>query len=518
LNMRPTGYRANSADTASCSEQQTDRVQYQTIRSGDTSGRLEAVGAWGYRRCLDFDASDGRGQDYCAVRGGGGFLVGIIADGVSQSYYGDVAAREVSQHLIDSLWERRATPPTDRDLFTKELLRLANEVDPRVQETRPDPTLEEVLAPVREKKGSRAVFAAFVLDFRGRRPDLTLYQVGDIFTWVFDRKNGRQLAETDPNGRWASRGPSDLHLGVHVFHDVTGILLHSDGLRRAWAEELTVPSVSKESFEAEAKKRAAVDDLSFIAIQLRRSLRQKKVPAEATKEKSPRITMRPRASKERSARSISSLKRYWRFHRLPLIGGFVAGFIAGAGYLLLLLLWHHRSVPASGIQATDPKTPPVHNGVPAPGPPPAPAPEPTPAPHPSEIRALVVSAAPLAQRTFFDRFGIFPAESGRQSGDIIAHIEIDRIEVSVLRVKTNPSTDVKVKPCRSGTGCFFVLIASSTERKKEVVFEAVDGHGAVLGRGQTLLQGRQPANAEPNRFLGYYDIHLRLAGDQGGNL
>jgi hypothetical protein len=46
----------------------------------------------GYRRSLGFDERNNPGQDYAVIRAESSYIVGIVADGVSQSFYGDLAA------------------------------------------------------------------------------------------------------------------------------------------------------------------------------------------------------------------------------------------------------------------------------------------------------------------------------------------------------------------------------------------------------------------------------------------
>ena len=93
----------------------------------------------GYRRALEFDEKDLPGQDFVTVRGGDGYVVGVVTDGVSQSFYGDRAAKYLSPKLLERLWETRENPPPEADLegelrelervFAKEVERLTKTLD-----------------------------------------------------------------------------------------------------------------------------------------------------------------------------------------------------------------------------------------------------------------------------------------------------------------------------------------------------------------------------------------------------
>lgn len=497
------------------SDQQTPRVQYEEFRIQGSSEAAEVAGTWGYRRCLDFDADGLRGQDYCAVRGGAGFVVGVVADGVGQSYYGDIAAQEVSRFLVDYLWEQRPIPPPGPDIEGK-LLALARKVDVEVQRRRPaNPNLEEALAPVRERSGSQAVFAAFILDARGKRRNLTVYQVGDIFTWVFDRERARRV-EADPNGRWASRGRSDLRLQTQTFVDVTGIVLHSDGLRSGWAEQLKEPSVLPQSFEAEVEERAKVDDLSFIAIEIRPpvlSSHQKRF------EGKPKVTLL-NVTDYTSARegAVATppdpgdapppitpqgvLPR--RTHRRPFVAGFLTGLVTGASVALFVYFFFFQEPAGTRAGMPGPskhESPPTITSSPPP-------------PPPRTVKALDVVPERLAQRGFFDRFGFFPESPTRQDGEVIAHIDIQIGGVSNFRISAGASRRLKVRPCSTVENCFLAYLPGPAEQQ-EIVFE-VDMKDSSLGRGQVRLPGRQPKVARGDRFLGYYKIVLRPAEQSGG--
>jgi hypothetical protein len=217
----------------------------------------------GYRRCHDFDPANQSGQDFAVVRYTPQFLVGVVADGVSRSFYGQVAATNVAHHLSSELWERRKSPPVDADLEVslKGLQpRVAEELNnieiprhlPRVQIE----TLEKV-----RLKGTQAVFSAFVFDIRNEL--LTLYTVGDVAAVIHCDRQSRRAVESDKKGRWSSAGKSDLLLRREVIDKPIGLVLRSDGAAPDWGDALDSLG-SPVEFGAMAEKYARADDVSFI--------------------------------------------------------------------------------------------------------------------------------------------------------------------------------------------------------------------------------------------------------------
>src|SRR5690242_19400055 len=88
------------------SEIQTSEVQHIAATVAGTGAHSIKL-CLGYRRCRDFDSSNELGQDFATVRTSGDFTVGVVADGVSQSFYGHLAAMHVAKTLRTYLWENR---------------------------------------------------------------------------------------------------------------------------------------------------------------------------------------------------------------------------------------------------------------------------------------------------------------------------------------------------------------------------------------------------------------------------
>jgi hypothetical protein len=122
-----------------------------------------------------------------------------------------------------------------------------------------------ILARALEKtrtRGSQAVFAAFILDVAAQRA--VLYQLGDIVCRVRVAR-GWQGQASDATGRWSSAAFSLRGLSRQEFSEVTGLLLHSDGLRSAWILKFEQAAADRHSFAEEADLAAVLDDVSFVA-------------------------------------------------------------------------------------------------------------------------------------------------------------------------------------------------------------------------------------------------------------
>jgi hypothetical protein len=220
----------------------------------------------GYRRWQEFDATDGIGQDAAALRGNAWHLVGIVADGVSQSFYGDIAASQVTRFLIDSLWERRQSPPSENEVAAA-LKSFEDVVDrefvrPRHLPSGLYPMQREALEEIRES-GSQAVFSAFILDIGARR--LFLYQVGDVDAIVHMSESRSKVVRAQSAGRWSSAGKSKLLLAASTLDSVTGLVLRSDGMGDRWGLSLDDRELDDAAFGALSSEQAAKDDLSFVS-------------------------------------------------------------------------------------------------------------------------------------------------------------------------------------------------------------------------------------------------------------
>ena len=238
---------------------------------------------WGYRRCSDFDAGDGYpGQDYLTFKTSPeGYAVGVLADGVSQSFMGNIAARVASDELLQFLYEWASTRRLDKDksLCPDGLLSCLETISEKIrQEADNHQISSSANAIVRQaldaakKKGSQTVFSAFV--FFSEERQLHLLTVGDVIRWDLTEEKALRLANSEECGRLssASFSESQLYLSCDRIDDSEGILLHSDGIQPSWIEHLDIrtlgSSAFREAFTSMAETRKDIDDVSMLALQL----------------------------------------------------------------------------------------------------------------------------------------------------------------------------------------------------------------------------------------------------------
>lgn len=250
-------------------EQSSGRVQFGRMSLASAGGTTLVECAIGYRRWKEFDPTNGVGQDAAVIRADATHIVGIVADGVSQSFFGDIAASRLTIFLLDTLWSRRANPPSG-DQLSQLLKAFASEVDQEVRRHRISPTLSEITREALEStriSGSQAVFGAFLLDLFNRR--IGLYQVGDIDAMVYDSRGAATSIAAQADGRWSSAGMSNLLLQHKVVEDVSGVVLRSDGAGREWGLSLEDAIPDEGRFEEMATRLATKDDVSFVSVSLR---------------------------------------------------------------------------------------------------------------------------------------------------------------------------------------------------------------------------------------------------------
>jgi hypothetical protein len=252
------------------SAQESGEPQYYQFSIPARGGAQWVSVSLGYRRSADFDRANQPGQDYAIVRAGYGSVVGVVADGVSQSFYGHFAAEFVAERLLEYLWERRTTPPSAHQLnrvlreFEREF---KTRIDCYVLPTRLQPLQRHALEQTRRQAGSQAVFAAFVLDAEAK--SLRLFEVGDALAVVHCSRgetdgSHSKVIQADHRGRWSSAGRTHLLLEEINERDVKGIVIKSDGAKD-WGASLASHKFNRAAFFEVAPEFAGYDDVSFVA-------------------------------------------------------------------------------------------------------------------------------------------------------------------------------------------------------------------------------------------------------------
>lgn len=202
---------------------------------------------YAYFRSLDCQWQNTRGQDYLELRCEESQVAVAVADGVGQSFYGDLAARLIGARLLAWLWELASIPmwvPSALEESLLSLLALATKDGTRQVQNQLLPSGVPALhLEVLEKKrrlGSEAMLAGALVQMRcaaypyGR---LLLAWLGDTRVQLAAPDASDLSAElaTDWNGRrrWSTRrGVVGGTPGILVT-DLRGIgrvAVHTDGL------------------------------------------------------------------------------------------------------------------------------------------------------------------------------------------------------------------------------------------------------------------------------------------------
>jgi hypothetical protein len=261
----------------------TLRVPQERETSTTEVQRERFVYRYAYGRSADSKQANLPGQDYIAVREDGRRLAFALCDGVSQSFFGDVAARVLGDALVDWLWERLAGGAAGAldaaALQTGLLARLRDlvaVVSAQVASLALPETLPPVVRDVLEQKrrlGSETTCAAGALDTTtAGGGHLALAWLGDsrLRLWGPTGETTASLGGAFLTGeRWSSRrGPvGDLHVAVRPLAEVTSLAGYSDGLATLDQHaSLAFDNAALDALIAAASASPASDDVSFLHI------------------------------------------------------------------------------------------------------------------------------------------------------------------------------------------------------------------------------------------------------------
>jgi hypothetical protein len=224
----------------------------------------------GYRRWLEFDAADQAGQDFCSFKCDGSHAVMVVADGVSQSFYGDLAARLVGRELLDFLWSQRESPPCVEALRTR-LNECCATVTKVVRGKAVNPStsgIKRLALEATRRDGSQTVLGAGLVDCRSEHG--WLFLLGDIVA-VVDDASGSCSCTGVKRTRWSNTYGVKGDIYVRSLSEVRSLLLKSDGVAEVQADELS-SLLSKDAFERSADQWAKADDVSFVWLSTRNPL------------------------------------------------------------------------------------------------------------------------------------------------------------------------------------------------------------------------------------------------------
>lgn len=230
---------------------------------------------YGHDRSADSIKGNQPGQDSLSVKWSKKRMAVTQCDGVSQSFFGDLAA----EHLCKNLSEFLLTFPTDQDIeqMQHQLLEYLNQLSAGFKETVDSFSLDHIepvfLRNVLEKKrdlGSEAVFSSLLLD-KSRYLALLIW-AGDSRIRIWKNQNevtSDYFSKQDflTEERWSSHKGiiGNLHLKILSPDEFDQLVLYSDGL--AIADNISslflLDNIKIENLINQSKALAGSDDITF---------------------------------------------------------------------------------------------------------------------------------------------------------------------------------------------------------------------------------------------------------------
>lgn len=227
-----------------------------------------------YDRSRDSKKSGTPGQDFIAFSFDARRIAFAVCDGVSQSFYGDLAARFLGEKLV--AWLMACSAPFGDDLAANldSVLRdWTGEASQLVQAKQPAATLPPMIRDALERKrenGSESMFVAGLLDLAAER--LAVCWMGDMRLWLWDSND--QPVELPgavwlTKERWSTRvGPKNgtPRTAVLPLDDVARLTIHTDGVGNRASE---LQNISREQLNQLARELGAApasDDVSILDI------------------------------------------------------------------------------------------------------------------------------------------------------------------------------------------------------------------------------------------------------------
>lgn len=231
-----------------------------------------------YARSADAFNLNEYNQDAYTLRANAQRLVAVVADGVGQSFCGEVAAMAVTQSIMQAFWQMN-------DINESRILTVLNEylvaLAPKVTKILNDidlsqhPQMFRDVLMQRRGYGSESVFVAILIDI----PSNTMYCVwlGDCRLCIYDH-TGNKVA-IDENQfqtmeRWSSTRV--IHGKLHVFgmpaSNVARVIAYSDGLQALDTLALVQPDVTTtiKNYMEKSRTLPESDDITIIVADVRR--------------------------------------------------------------------------------------------------------------------------------------------------------------------------------------------------------------------------------------------------------
>lgn len=227
-------------------------------------------------------------QDYIAFQDDGERLVFAVCDGVSQSYFGNIAAQFLGEHLVDWLW--RDFPWNGRgldnskltDLLVSYLNNQTKEAEAKVQQQTISADLPTMMQHALERKreyGSETVFACGSIELSGpRNPhgSIFLAWMGNtelqVLTTTEDDLESNLIKTTwDDRSRWSTKrgvvgGRPEIYSSSA--EGIGRIVAYTDGIS-SYGDKISDATDAELAQEVERLgAHPKSDDISFIEIDL----------------------------------------------------------------------------------------------------------------------------------------------------------------------------------------------------------------------------------------------------------
>ncbi|MCW5873714.1 MAG: protein phosphatase 2C domain-containing protein [Anaerolineales bacterium] len=233
---------------------------------------------YAYARAADCQKNGAPGQDYLCFSHDADTVVFALCDGVSQSFYGDLAAMFLGNYLLGWLADAGKKAATAEDLqvyLASKFTGVVAESQKRVSEYILPENLAPIVAQVLEKKramGSESTFIGGRIDFKegnlklawGGDSRLRLWGKGNEVTDTYLPKDSFRTME-----RWSTHKGvvGRFHTCVLPLRVIDRILAYSDGFSRLDAISHLMPQDSAiDMLMHEATQEPSSDDISFMEV------------------------------------------------------------------------------------------------------------------------------------------------------------------------------------------------------------------------------------------------------------
>jgi len=235
---------------------------------------------FGFERSSDSISSDTDGQDYLAAIYDTNQISFALCDGVSQSFFGDIAAKILGDSLVDWFWNNRNLRTMDLAVINSALSsfldQLPFEARQQVQEFQLPEGLALMLPEVLEKKralGSETTFVTGNIDFITGRIFLAWMGDSRLRLWKSNKELSDTLLDRDSfqtKERWSThRGQiGKLHTIALKIDQIDRCILYSDGLAKLDKKvgEFIPGSTTLEQLIQDTHHFPTSDDISYLEI------------------------------------------------------------------------------------------------------------------------------------------------------------------------------------------------------------------------------------------------------------